>query len=197
MNARTCLHVMLAILCAGVGGALLAWRSASAVEKPGASLEDFAIVWENNIFDPSRRAGMVANGEGGPAPVPSPDSLALLGTMISPAERRAIFGGSQPDFRTTGTEGDAIGGFTLKEVRIGGVQVQRDGRELFLPVGKAIELQPTGEWSLSQVTIISPAIAAPPHNEPEAGPKKESDESPAQTDVLEALRQRRKKELKR
>ncbi|MCC6486837.1 MAG: hypothetical protein IT364_04995 [Candidatus Hydrogenedentes bacterium] len=197
MSTHRKLQTTALLLSIGVGVAFSVCRAPAAAGASEPLLEDFAVIWENNIFDPSRRPGLAADDENGSAPPPEPESLALLGTMISAEEHRAIFGGSQPGFQITGTEGDVIAGFTLLDVRIGGVQVRRDSEEEFLPVGKTIELQTTGELSIGEAAMTSSVPARPSQVEPEAGAKNDTDASPADQDVLETLRQRRKKEMKR
>lgn len=152
------------------------------------SVDAYSIVWENNIFDPSRTEA--SSPEAAPettAPPPAEQIFTLLGTLVSPSEAVAFFSGPG-EVHPSYTEGMQIAGATIMNIDIHGVQLERETTKLFIPVSKGVSLSEDGAIAMKDAAPVATDVP-----DPAAKPAPERDG--ADSGILEALRQRRQKEL--
>jgi len=129
--------VMLAAICAPMGG--VASAQAPAVAK---GFDAYGIVRTRNIFDPAR-SGFSAAIVTRPRIVAQPsrrssDFITLTGIMVNGGKAFAFFGGSRPDYDKVLPVNGEIAGAKLTKIAPTGVEVNRNGKTVSIPVGQTM-----------------------------------------------------------
>jgi hypothetical protein len=161
-------------------------QEGSKVVAPKNLFEDFEIIVNRNIFDPSRQtdrrkpspeemsAAKAANTTGSATTEEIIDSfkgeeMALVGTLIDGPTSVAFFTSENSDFKTVAQLGESVGEFRLAEIRTECVKLENKGKIIKLPVGSRMSSQRDGEWIIAANIRSRPV----PKSETEAPPPKE------------------------
>jgi hypothetical protein len=154
---------------------------------PTASLDEFRLITDRNIFNPNRNPRRERAPEEKPARV---DTITLVGTMDSEKGLRAFFDGSESGFRKALRVGDAIDKFKVTQISPNVVQLERDGKTFAVRVGQQFRRPEGGDWNLEDAPREVPARTA--DQSPSSPPAIPADAPEA----LKRLMERRQKELK-
>jgi len=118
--------------------------------RPGRSFEDFQLIAERNIFDPSRKPHThTAPPEPERPPEPKVDIIALTGTLSYAKGTFAFFDSNSSDFRKTAKVGDQIAGYTLKGIEQSQVALEHESQLLELKVGQQLRRKDQGAWEVT------------------------------------------------
>jgi len=165
------------------------------------NLDSFSILWERNIFNPSRRPFR----RGAPRierefSRPSSESFALIGTMSYDKGDFAFFGGSSSEFRKVLKPDDTIAGYKVAEIAPNYVKLSgTNGQTLELPIGMEMRKRDE-EWRLAERPGPTENPASPDatsiSNAPGASAEQtEPTSNSPENDVLKRLLQKREQEL--
>jgi len=132
--------VLTVVLVPGVTGAEDELSSVS-------GFESFSIVFERNIFDPTRQPPRLERSFVPEAP--PADHVALRGVLISEDAAIAFFEGTKQEYSVDAKQGDTVAGFQVAGIRTDYLTLTRDGRQTELPVGSSLVKHDDGEWELS------------------------------------------------
>lgn len=174
-----------ALLATGAAGS----QENSAEQPPDRSADRYRILWERNIFDPDRVKQRPADApavEEAPPLAEAQVRLILTGVLLVGDERTAFFEGSSSAFNTHGVEGGKVGDFTIETVRIDGVVLALESNRYELPLGGGVTYTESTGWTVEQ--SASGQLG-------ETGAS--ADETGEGQSVLEKLKARRQKELKK
>ena len=169
---------------------------AAATNAPPGSYEAYRIVADRNIFNPSRTA-RTARSRGGeteaPKPPPKIESFALVGTMSYEKGWIAFFDSSTSAYRKSAKVGDAIAGYTLKEIDWNHVKLESDGKALELKVNTQLRREDDGPW---QPTARSGEFSAASSSSASASDSSlPSSDNGGASELLRRLMEKRQKEL--
>ena len=156
------------------------------------NVDSYRLLWERNIFDPTRTAARPpdANATNAPPPeVPTPDKVALTGTFLVGTEHRAFFEGTTEAFNTHGKAGDPVGPFAIESVDIDTVAINAGEQRFTLAPGEG--LVSTGEGTWKKDTESGPIDRSRPANTTDA----QDAPTGGALSVLEELKARRQQEL--
>jgi hypothetical protein len=136
---------------------------------PG-SYDAFRLIADRNIFNPNR----TSRSARAPAPTnevrrtPRVEAFALVGTMSYGKGSYAFFDSPSSQYRKSLKAGEAIAGYTLKDIAPSHVKLAREGKaedkvqteEVELKVGHQMRREDEGEWQMiAQVERFSSAPA--------------------------------------
>lgn len=142
LNRRTqgLVAVLTIIICCCASGL----RAQPPNNDSATSIDSFSIIWEHNIFDPSRR-------KIGPPRPPGHkvDAFALVGTMSYSKGKFAFFDGTSSDYKKVLEPGANIAGYTIKDVTPKNVTLASNGKELEMSVGSQMRNEGQNNWKLS------------------------------------------------
>lgn len=137
---------LLALLLAWLGANPLAAADKAPAAAPALKFEDFKIVYERNIFSPSRRAQQPGAGERvTPKKV---EGFSLVGTMIYEQGSYAFFNGSEAKYRTAVTVSNTLAGLKLIEITPNSVKFNSASNIFELTMDKQLKREDEGEWQL-------------------------------------------------
>jgi hypothetical protein len=170
------------------------------------AFQAFEIIAERNIFDPSRTR-RTRPGERGPTPpAPKVDVIALTGTMIYAQGDFAFFDSTATEFRKVAKSGDAVAGYTVKDIQQDHVALEQGTNTFQLKVGEQLRRENGGDWEVTSGPALNASI-----NESDGAPRdaarsntESADPGPNSTtaaaspegpsDALKRLLERRRKE---
>lgn len=163
-------------------------RPAPTGPAPG-DYENFRIIAERNIFNPNR-IGRIREGGDAPA-APREDVLTLVGTLETEKGIVAIFDSPDSALRKAVSEGQALGGFSVKQISTGTVELAGEKQSFKLNLAQRLRRVEQGDWKVSNVE--PPPVAAPSGPDPSSAPPA----IPANaSEVLRRLMEQRQKQLK-
>lgn len=137
---------LLALLLSWLGANPLAAADKAPAAAPALKFEDFKIVYERNIFSPSRRAQQPGAGERvKPKKV---EGFSLVGTMIYEQGSYAFFNGSEAKYRTAVTVSNTLAGLKLIDITPNSVKFNSASNILELTMDKQLKREDEGEWQL-------------------------------------------------
>jgi len=111
----------------------------------------FQVVADRNIFNPNRtRRTRGGAGDAERAKPPQIDIIALSGTIQSARGQFAFFDSNASAFRKAVRVGDAIAGYTLREVQQTSIALERDQESIRLKVGEQLRREDEGEWRVTR-----------------------------------------------
>ena len=144
----------------------------------------FRLVTERNIFDPNRQPHTP-----GARSQPKTDSFTLVGTMSYDKGDFAFFDGITPDYKKVLKPADTIAGYKVVAILQDSVKLEKENKNLDLPVGSQLRHQEDGTWvqaaGAGSYAASSAAGGAPASDTASSG---------ADSDILKRLMQRREKE---
>lgn len=206
-------------LLGAVAPAWLLWATAAlgaeieaATEPP--SYDTFRILIERNIFSPTRRPNTRTEEEA-PRPAPyQPRTMRLMGTVLTPNVKLALFEGDSEAPRNGGKPGDELVGYSIVDVKTDGITLKGESGTFEVAVGSGLSRLEDGTWVVADASAVR---ASAPSSGADAGgggsgsasassTSSESNgaapeasgnggRSAAPNDALERLRQRRRQEL--
>jgi hypothetical protein len=137
---------LLALLLSWLGANPLAAADKAPAAAPAVKFEDFKIVYERNMFSPSRRSqrpGAVQFVR--PKKV---EGCSLVGTMIYEKGSYAFFNGSEAKYRTAVTVSNTLAGLKLIDITPNSVKFSSASNILELTMDKQLKREDEGEWQL-------------------------------------------------
>ena len=126
-----------------------------AKEEASSNVSDYSMIYENNIFDPSRGSKkLLSKPEPSlpPKPVLKLEKITVTGSMVSNignstyAQRLIFIEGSKPEYYTTMTLGMKIEGFELTKIETSQIELSKNDKIIKLPIGKSITGNEEKEW---------------------------------------------------
>jgi hypothetical protein len=131
---------------------------APAAPPPPGSYEAFRLIAERNIFNPNRapRSARPPPPTNETRRVPRVEAFALVGTMSYAKGSYAFFDSPSSQYRKSLKPGEAIAGYTLKDIAPSHVKLARERKaedkvqteELELKVGHQMRREDEGEWQI-------------------------------------------------
>jgi len=157
------------------------------------SYDSYRMVRSRNIFDPDRRAMVMASAGVSQsvttsAPVTQSDYVALNGILITSGKSLAFFSGSRPEYNKVALLQDAIAGAKVVKITPDTIVVERDGKQVTVAVGQTVPLDGSAP---AAAPVAAPAPSSP------AGPQTSSPDAPAGGlgEQAKRMMERRQKEL--
>lgn len=172
------------------------------------SMEDFPVMLQRNIFDPTRRPNQVPERPAEPPERPPEplrrETLSLTGSFVRPDSSFAFFSSSNPDLSRVVSPEDQLGDFVVTDITTTNVVLRAETNQWSVRVGRMLTRQGDGPWTDSGEA--SPEIEAPTGAASvgtPAGTDTDSDGStsgdpPAEgemSDLMKRLMERRQQEL--
>jgi hypothetical protein len=145
----------------------------------------FRLITERNIFDPNRQP----HKGGERPPSKAQDSFSLVGTMSYDKGDFAFFDGNSSDYKKVLKPDETIAGYKVVSISADSVKLERESKDLELPVGSQLRRQDDGTWVQSAHTDTYAASSS-------SSGSSQTDAAPGggDNDVLKRLMQRREKE---
>lgn len=157
----------------------------------GREFTAYQLVAQRNIFNPNRSRRSSRSGGDSEKPAPRVDVIALSGTMSYTRGTFAFFDSSSSEFKKVLKPGEAIAGYTVKEIAQNHVQLEKESALFELKVGQQLRREEEGAWAvISSASITSSQNSTP--TEGSAGASANSGEGPSE--ALKRLLEQRKKE---
>ncbi len=160
-----------------------------ATTAPTASFDNFRIIVERNIFDPSRIGRTAAGAD---HQLPRGDTISLVGTMHYEKGLFAFFDGSSASYQKSLHEGDLIAQYTVTLIGNDGVELLRDGQRLNLTIGQQLNRPVGGDWTVVALDAVRSEADAARAQATSPVPDIPADAS----DTLRRLMEQRQKQLK-
>lgn len=159
------------------------------------NFDAYPMVVARNIFDPERQPGAApASAEAGAssvAPVSGSDSAALTGTLLTAQKSLAFFSGSRPEWGGVFAVGASIAGARLTKITSAGIEVEREGKTVFVAVGQSVPLD--AHSSPVAAPAFAPSTAQPSSTSPSAPTAPASSDREA---LIRRMMEKRQQELK-
>ncbi len=114
-----------------------------------ASLSDYKIVYERNIFNPKRYARSTGERPREVSRSARVETLALVGVLAYEKGTFAFFDGSSSDFKKTLKLGEKVAGLELASLEANSVTLKAGTNMLAVEVGSQLRRADGGEWSVS------------------------------------------------
>jgi hypothetical protein len=167
-------------------GASPAWA-----QSPARGFDSFRLVKTRNVFDPDRRAGLVASQPRTQPATAGADYVALTGTLVTPEKSRAFFSGSRPEYNKVLAVGETVAGATILSITPAAVEIQQADKKTSVAVGQQL---PGGNdaHSTEPPAATDAAIPAIPEASPTPSPPAPAD---ASSDLVRRMMERRQKEI--
>jgi hypothetical protein len=143
--SRTLLAACAAMLMAGAGVSQAQTNTASRK----ASLSDYKVVYERNIFNPKRYARATGERPREASRSARVETLALVGIMAYEKGTFAFFDGSSSGFKTALKLGEKVAGLELAGIEANSVTLKSGTNVLALDVGSQLRRADGEEWSVS------------------------------------------------
>ncbi len=163
----------------------------------GPQFENFELIWQRNIFDPTRKK--VEPEPIVQEPEPEIDEFALIGTLVTDIESYAFFEGNRPELNGVIKEGNSIDQFLVEAIATTSIHLVSGEKRIPFDVGMALQRIDDQDWELvDNRRGGSPLDRSTPSSGPlAANSEKEEDESNSEgtNDVLKRLMEQRKQEL--
>ncbi len=123
---------------------------ADAIERDfaGPDFKAFSIIFQRNVFDPSRRAYRDPKTVAKPKPAARLERIMLTGVLVHERGAFAFFDGERSSNSRGFKLGATVAGCKLKRINTDGVVVDRDGEEIEIPVGSGLSRYPGEPWKL-------------------------------------------------
>lgn len=215
MKTRTCYLAWLAVTMPGVAlWACAALAAEDEAHTASPAYDTFNILVERNIFSPSRRPNASKQDEAPPPTPYQPRTMRLMGTVLTPNVKLALFEGDSEAPRNGGKPGDTLVGYTIVDVKTDGITLKGDSGTFDVAVGSGLSQLEDGTWVAADASVVrasapststdtgggasAPASNASSSSESSgAAPEASGNGGPsaAPNDALERLRQRRRQEL--
>ena len=135
----------LAVLMATGAGAAQAQTQTNAASKK-ASLSDYKLVYERNIFNSKRYARSTGERPRETTRPSRVDTLALVGVMAYDKGTFAFFDGSGADSRKALKLGESVGGLQLAGIEPNAVTLKAGTNEFVLEIGSQLRREDGGDW---------------------------------------------------
>lgn len=192
MCARWLGRSMLGVFAAGT---VLAASSGAEQTNSFPTRDSFSVIERNNIFNPNRRPGYIRNPQTNSHPHATP-AFALVGTQLYSKGKFAFFNGSDSQYQKVLEPGGIIAGYTVKEVTLTNVTLSANGKDFPMPMGAQMRNQ-GDKWQLSGHIMEEPTTEETNGETGEtATAAAPAGTSPAASDVLKQMMERRQQELK-
>jgi len=157
----------------------------------------YRVLQTRNIFDPDREP-YVASAAPRPRIVEaqrrSAGYVMLTGVMVTPERSLAFFSGSQPEYDKVIAVNAEIAGAKLTKITSAGVEVDRGGRKINVPVGLTVPFDDSTPGAPPASAGDTTAASAPP-----AAPGLSTTPNPPSSgnidEVMRRMMERRQKEL--
>jgi hypothetical protein len=137
---------LLALLLSWLGANPLAAADKAPAAAPALKFEDFKLLYERNIFSPSRRSQRP-----GAVEIVRPkkvEGFSLVGTMIYEKGSYAFFNGSEAKYRTAVTVSNTLAGLMLIDITPNSVKFNSASNLFELTMDKQLKREDEGEWQL-------------------------------------------------
>ena len=157
----------------------------------GREFSAYQLVAQRNIFNPNRSRRSSRSGGDSEKPAPRVDVIALSGTMSYTRGTFAFFDSSSSDFKKVLKPGEAIAGYTVKEIAQNHVQLEKESALFELKVGQQLRREEEGAWAVISSASITTSQNSTP-TEDSASASANSGEGPSE--ALKRLLEQRKKE---
>jgi hypothetical protein len=189
-----------AALCCLPNGVFAANSNNTSNASSAASLQNFKIITQRNIFDPNRRAG---SGERGrridPNRLARAEGFSLVGTLLDKRGEFAFFSGSDSKYKKVLKVAGIIADYKVTEVAPDYVELESNGsNQVKMTVGMQMKKLDAGEWQLVDGTVALAIVSETTASETKDS--ETSDDAPSTGSssadaVLKRLMQAREKEL--
>jgi hypothetical protein len=145
----------------------------------------FRLVAERNIFDPNRQPHT-----SGPRSQPkAKESFTLVGTMSYDKGDFAFFDGTSSDYKKVLKPAETIAGYRVVSILPDSVKLERESKDIDLPVGSQLRHQDDGTWvKAAGAGVYAASTTEVGSSQTETAP------SGTDSDILKRLMQRREKE---
>lgn len=157
----------------------------------GREFTAYQLVAQRNIFNPNRSRRSSRSGGDSEKPAPRVDVIALSGTMSYTRGTFAFFDSSSSEFKKVLKPGEAIAGYTVKEIAQNHVQLEKESALFELKVGQQLRREEEGAWAVISSASITTSQNSTP-TEDSASASANSGEGPSE--ALKRLLEQRKKE---
>jgi len=154
---------------------------------------EFKIIAERSIFDPSRTATRKSSSNREARRVQPPDRLTLSGVLIDDNQAIAFFEGSKSEFNKQLKTGANIAGYIITSIHTDIVVLEKDDRQIKLPVGSSLTKRETADWEISSTTSFEGYAASKDNSQKETGDGAMQDDS--SNDLLKKMMERRRQEM--
>jgi hypothetical protein len=114
-----------------------------------ASLSDYKVVYERNIFNPKRYARSTSERPREASRTARVETLALVGIMAYEKGTFAFFDGSSSDFKKALKLGEKVAGLELAGIEANSVTLKAGTNVLAIDVGSQLRRADGEEWSVS------------------------------------------------
>jgi hypothetical protein len=164
--------------------------NADAADK-GPNFDSFRFVRSRNVFDPSRQPGR-STASVKESTDTNGDTYTLTGVLIHEAKAFAFFTGSKQS-KVVALQ-DSIGGAKITSIQNSQVELDRNGKQVVVLVGKQVRVREDGTLEIPSA-IITPQPESPAPT-PISSAKPETDTAPSSSsDILKRMMEKRQQEL--
>ncbi len=132
-------------LCLIAGAGVTAQAQTNSAPK-NASLSDYKLVYERNIFNPKRYARSTGERPRETTRPSRVDTLALVGVMAYEKGTFAFFDGSSADSRKASKQGETVAGLQVASIEANAVILKAGTNEFVLEVGSQLRRDNGGDW---------------------------------------------------
>ncbi|MBN1903326.1 hypothetical protein JW926_18550 [Candidatus Sumerlaeota bacterium] len=150
--------------------------------------EEFRIIWERNIFDPSRREPQREVRTPRKEETKPEEHIRLLGALLNGKDANVFFEGSSSSYNGEWKRGDVIAGFRISQVQTNGVVLEKKDQKIDLPVGSVIIRTEGDAWRIGD---SSESFATIPEKEKSSNA---ISKDAGTNDILKRLMERRRQE---
>ena len=157
----------------------------------GRDFASFQLVAQRNIFNPFRSRRTSGSDGDADKPAPRVEIIALSGTMSYPKGTFAFFDSANADFKKVLKAGEAIAGYTVKEIAPSHIQLEKESVLLELKVGQQLRREEEGAWEVTTGSSFSSSSSSGASGSSSSSASA-SGEGPS--DALKRLLEQRKKE---
>lgn len=157
----------------------------------GRDFTAYQLVAQRNIFNPFRSRRTSGSDGDADKPAPRVEIIALSGTMSYPKGTFAFFDSANADFKKVLKAGEAIAGYTVKEIAPSHIQLEKESVLLELKVGQQLRREEEGAWEVTTGSSFSSSSSSGASGSSSSSASA-SGEGPS--DALKRLLEQRKKE---
>jgi len=191
-----CLGFVLCNMCL-ISVYLAAQESESAPTETGPSFENFELIWQRNIFDPSRRKQVEEPVVRAPEPVVY--EFSLLGTLVTENNSYAFFEGNRSSLSGVVKQGESFEPFIVQAISTTSIQLVSGEENIPLKIGMTLRREEEQDWNVIDSESVGPSSGrSSDDSRPLASKSEEHDEETVDedsNDVLKRLMEQRKQEL--
>lgn len=203
MKTQSCRRTTQWALSLALAGCLLGLLGADSAAPEPSGFDAFRILIERNIFDSTRKPPSAVPAAGPTPPPPPPRQvLRLMGTYLRDGRSFALFEGTEEVPIEALEKGGAIAEYRIKEIRVRAVVLANAQGTLEIPVGAGLNKGEDGRWTIVDKPVVNqpnPDTAGNAESKPSADGSasgtQEASGDKAESEALERLRERRRKEL--